>query len=146
MVVISRKWRPEIDLPGLCDAGDERGFALVANPHHFRQRLNQHDGHLGTAGISRGEIKLADIIFQDRGAFQFVKADSFVFREQCPALFPYERQPLGVFGTGREVAAMALVLHAMENERVEDGFAVVKIFVEIQNEVFRRRRPCSAPT
>jgi hypothetical protein len=45
------------------------------------------------------------------------------------------------------VLAMALVLHAMFGERVEDGFAVVKIFVEIQDEVFRQRRlPSSAPS
>lgn len=44
------------------------------------------------------------------------------------------------------MAAVAFVLHALLGERVEDGFAVVKIFVEIQNEIFRQRRPCCAPT
>jgi hypothetical protein len=37
------------------------------------------------------------------------------------------------------VLPVALVPHAVLDERVEDGFAVVKIFVEIENEVFRQR-------
>jgi len=37
------------------------------------------------------------------------------------------------------VLTVTLVLHAVLGERVEDGFAVVKIFVEIKNEVFRQR-------
>lgn len=42
---------------------------------------------------------------------------------------------------------MALVLDAMLNKGVENGLAVVKIFVEIKNEVFRQRQlPSAAPT
>ncbi len=42
---------------------------------------------------------------------------------------------------------MALVLNSVLDERVENGPAVVKIFVEVKNEVLRQRRlPSAAPT
>jgi len=79
--------------------------------------------------------------------FQFVEADAFVFGEQYPALLANERQPNRVFGAGRKVLSVAFVFHAMLDESVENRFAVVKIFVEIKNEVFRQRqRPSSAPS
>jgi hypothetical protein len=37
------------------------------------------------------------------------------------------------------VLAVTFVLDALLGKRVENGLAVVKIFVEIQNEVFRQR-------
>jgi len=46
---------------------------------------------------------------------------------------------LRVFGAGGEVLPVALVFYAVLDERIENGFAVVKIFVEIENEVFRQR-------
>lgn len=57
-----------------------------------------------------------------------------------------ERQPDCVFRSWREVASVALVLHSVLDESVEKGFAVMKIFVEVENEVFRQRRlPSAAP-
>ncbi len=37
------------------------------------------------------------------------------------------------------MASVAFVFHATLDESVEDRFTVVKIFVEIKNEVFRQR-------
>jgi hypothetical protein len=40
----------------------------------------------------------------------------------------------------------APVMNAILRECLQNWFAVMKIFVEVQNEVFRRRgRPCAAP-
>jgi hypothetical protein len=60
---------------------------------------------------------------------------------------PTKRQPDRVFRAGCKVLPVAFVFHAVLDESVENRFAVVKIFVEIKNEVFRQRqRPSSAPS
>ncbi len=71
--------------------------------------------------------------------FQLVIPDAFVFGEENPAFFTNEREPFRVFCAGGEVLPVPLVFYAVLDERIEDGFAVVKIFVEIKNEVFRQR-------
>lgn len=82
-----------------------------------------------------------------RGLFQLIKSNSLVFGQKNPTMLANERQPVRIFGSRREVVAVAFVLHLMLSENVEDWFAVVKIFVEIQNEVFRQRElPLSAPS
>ena len=86
-------------------------------------------------------------MLQHGGFFQFVESDALVLRDQNPALLADEWQPDRVFGAGREMLPVAFVFHAMLDESVENRFAVVKIFVEIKNEVFRQRqRPSSAPS
>ena len=84
---------------------------------------------------------------QHRGFLQLVVPDFLIFCDQHPALLSNKREPLGVFSSRLKVTAVTFMLHALLSERVEDGLAVVKIFVEIQNEVFRQRPlPRSAPT
>jgi hypothetical protein len=62
-------------------------------------------------------------------------------------LLAYEGQPDRIFSSGRKVLAMTLMFHGMLSESLKNRFAVVKILVEIQNEVFRQRqRPFSAPS
>ena len=79
--------------------------------------------------------------------FQFVEPDALVFRDQDPATLADKWQPNRVFSTGRKMLPVAFVFHAMLDESVENRFAVVKIFVEVKNEVFRQRqRPSSAPS
>jgi hypothetical protein len=86
-------------------------------------------------------------MLQYGGFFQFIEADALVFRDQYPALLADKRQPNRVFRAGRKMLTVAFVLDAMLDESVENRFAVVKIFVEIKNEVFRQRqRPSSAPS
>ena len=86
-------------------------------------------------------------MLQNGGFFEFVEADALVFRDQYPAAFANKRQPNRVFGAGREMIPVAFVFHAILDESIENRFAVVKIFVEIKNEVFRQRqRPSSAPS
>lgn len=84
---------------------------------------------------------------QHGGFFQFVESDSLVFGEKHPPLLADEREPDRIFRAGLKVLAVTFVFDALLGERVKNGFAVVKIFVEIKNEVFRQRqRPSSAPS
>ena len=76
---------------------------------------------------------------QDRRFLQFVVSNFLVFGDQQPASLAHKGKPNSVFCSGREMAAVALMLHAMLRERVKNGFAAVKIFVKIKNEVFRQR-------
>ena len=86
-------------------------------------------------------------MLQYGGFFQFIESDAFVFRDQNPTVLTDKRQPNRVFGTRRKMPPVALVFHAMLDESIENRFAVVKIFVEIKNEVFRQRqRPSFAPS
>lgn len=58
-----------------------------------------------------------------------------------------EGEPDGVFRSRGEMGAVAFMLDAVLDERIENGLAVVKIFVEVKNEVFRQRQlPSAAPT
>jgi hypothetical protein len=79
------------------------------------------------------------MVLQHGGFLQFVEPDSLVLGEKHPALFADKREPDRVLRAGRKVLAVTFVLDALLGERVENGLAVVKIFVEIQNEVFRQR-------
>jgi hypothetical protein len=86
-------------------------------------------------------------MLQDCRFLQFVVSNLLVFCHEQPTLLANEGQPNSVLRAWAEVLAVAFVLHAMFGERIEDGLAVVKILVEIQNEVFRQRRlPSSAPS
>ena len=136
----------EIDVAILRDAGDEWRIVFAAELGHSRQSLNQHHRHLGTAVVAGTEVKLPYMVAKHSRLFQFVEADSLVFGYEQPALFPDKWQPDGVLCSRSEMRFMTFVLHAVLTERVEDGFAVVKIFVEVQNEVFRQRLPLSAPS
>jgi len=86
-------------------------------------------------------------MLQNRRLLQLVVADSLVLGDQQPAFLTYEWQPDGILGARREVLPVAFVLYSVLHERIENGLAVVKIFVEIDNEVFRQRPlPSSAPS
>jgi hypothetical protein len=79
--------------------------------------------------------------------FQFIEPDPLVFCEQQPAALAHKREPGSVLSSRREISSVTLVSHIVERERIENGLAVVKIFVEIKNEFLRQQRlPCSAPT
>jgi len=67
----------------------------------------------------------------DCGPLQFVEPNLLVLGEKYPAVPANERQPNGVFRARSEVISVALVLDAVLRERVEDGPAVMKIFVKI---------------
>lgn len=84
----------------------------------------------------------------DYGLFlQVIEADSLVFRNQYPTFFPDEGQPRSVLRSRRKVLTMTFVLDPVLREGIQDRFAVMKVFVEKKNEVFRRRwPPSSAPS
>jgi len=48
-------------------------------------------------------------------------------------------QPGGVFDPRWKMVPVALVPDSVLGESVENGLAVVKVFVEVKNEVFRQR-------
>lgn len=77
---------------------------------------------------------------------QVIEANALVFGEEYPAFLSDKGQPHRIFGPGGKMLAVALVGNAVVHQRLQNGFAVVKILVEVQNEVFRRRwLPCAAP-
>ena len=134
-------------MPGFADAGDKRRIVPAAEPRHLSQRSDPHRGHLSSAVVPRSEIELSYAVSLDGELLQFVKPDSLVFCEKYPPTLAYERKPCGIFNSLGEVAPMALMLHSILGEGVENGFAVVKVFVQIKNEVFRQRRlPYAVPT
>lgn len=44
------------------------------------------------------------------------------------------------------MTTMAFMLHAKLCQRVENRLAVVKIFIQVQNKIFRQLLPFSVPT
>jgi len=129
----------KIDLPRLGDARDERRLLPAEDANHVTESSDKHLRHLCSAVVTRTEVELTNPVLAHRSLFQFVVSDTFVLREHHPISFTHEREPLRVLRARSKVLAVALVLYAVLDERIEYGFAVVKIFVEIKNEVFRRR-------
>ena len=79
--------------------------------------------------------------------FQLIKSNALVFGQQNPTMLANKRQPVRILGSRREVLTVAFVLYTVLQKNVDDWFAVVKILVEVQNEVFRQRQlPLSAPS
>jgi hypothetical protein len=118
-------------MPRLTDASNKRGIIASAKPRYIAEGLNEHFGHLSSAVISGCEVEFPDSIPLDRRFFQFIEPDFLVFRKDYPAILSDEGQPFCVFGSGAEVSSMALVSDAVLDESVEDGLAVMKIFVEV---------------
>lgn len=134
-------------MPRLADAGNEGWIVPATESSHLAQCSNQHFGHLSSTIVAGREVELSHSVSLDCGPFQFVEPNLLVFGEKYPALLADERQPNGVFRPRIEVASVALVPDSMLGESVENGLAVVKIFGEVKNEVFRQRRlPSAAPT
>jgi len=132
-------FQPDISFAGLGNAGDEWGLVPSEDANHIAKRGNQHLGHFATTVIARTEVELADFVLADCGLFQFVVPNAFVFGQQCPAFVTDKGKPHRVFRSWSKVLSVALMLYAMLSKGIQDGPAVVKIFVEIKNEVFRQR-------
>ncbi len=119
---------------------------LPTDPNHFGQGDDQERRHFVAVEVSRSEIELPHAVGNHGLLLQVVEANTLVFREQYPAFFSDKRQPYRVFRSGGEMLAVAPVMNAALRECLQNWFAVVKILVQIKNEVFRRRwRPSSAP-
>jgi hypothetical protein len=87
------------------------------------------------------------VISANSSLLNLVKADALVLGVENPALLADEGQPHRVFRARLKVLQVTLVPHSPLDERLQNRFAVVKILVEIQNEVFRQRQePFSAPS
>ncbi len=134
-------------MPRLADAGDEGRIVAAIEPRDVSKGCHQHLGHFRSAVVARCEIELPDPVPLNCRFLQLVESDSLVFGEKYPSLFADEGEPNCIFSTWRKMGAMPLMLDAVLGERIENGLAVVKIFVEIKNEVFRQRQlPSAAPT
>ena len=129
----------DLSFARLGNARDEWGLLPPEDANHVAESGDQHFCHLCSAVIAGTEVELANLVLADCCLFQFVIPDTFVFREQYPAFLTNEGKPFCVFRAGSKVLPVTLVLYAVLDERIENGFAVVKIFVEIKNEVFRQR-------
>ncbi len=136
-------WKSQADVSQLADAGNERRIVPATEPRDVAQGGGQHLGHLRPTVVAGCKVELSHSVSLDCRPFQFVEPNLLVFGENHPALLAHERQPNGVFRPRVKVASMALVFDSVLDESVENGLAVVKIFVE-QNEVFRQRWPPSA--
>ena len=112
---------------------------LQADLKHFGQSNNQQRGHFLAVEVSRGEIKLPYSVSNNGVLLQVIEANALVFGEEYPAFLSDKGQPRRIFGSGGKMLAVALMANAVVHERLQKGFAVVKIFVEVENEVFRRR-------
>jgi len=133
-------------VPRLADAGNEGWIVPATEPSDVAQGGDQRLGHLRPTVVAGRKVKLSYSVSLDCGPFQFVEPNPLVFGEKDPALLADERQPNGVFHPRIKVASVALVLDSVLDESAENGLAVVKIFVEVKNEVFRQRRlPSAAP-
>jgi hypothetical protein len=124
---------------GFRDTRDEWRFLLPADLDDLRQSGDKDLRHFCPREVSGRKIELAYVISANRSFFQLIKSDALVFRKQNPALLADERQPHGVFRTRLKVLQVPFVLDPTLNERLQDRLAVVKILVEIKNEVFRQR-------
>ncbi len=130
----------------LADAGHEGRIVESTKSRDVAQGRNQHFGHLRATVVAGSKVEFPHAVPLDCRFLQFVEPDFLIFGENDPALLSNEAQPDCVFGSWRGVASMAFILDAVLDESVENGFAVVKIFVEVQDEVFRQqRRLSSAP-
>jgi len=132
-------FQSDVGLARLRNARDKWRLLPPEDASHVAEGGDQHVCHFCPAVVPGAEVELANLVLADCCFLQFVIADALVFREQHPASFANEWKPFRVFRPGSKVLTVTLVLHAVLGERVEDGFAVVKIFVEIKNEVFRQR-------
>ena len=131
----------------LSNTGNKWGCLLPAQLNDFGQCRNQHHCHLGTAVVSGCKVEFPNSVSDDSFLLQVVEPDALVLRNQDPAFLADERQPRGILGSRRKVLTMTFVFNAPLHEEVQNGFAVVKVLVKKQNDVFRRRwRPSSAPS
>jgi hypothetical protein len=140
--------KPKADFPALADACNQGWIIPATESRHLRQRCDRHGGHPGPAIVPGREIELPYSVALDRGLFQFIEPDSFVLREKQPSVFADGGQPSRVFGPREKYGPVALVPDSVLGESVENGLAVVKVFVEVKDEVFRQRYlpSAAAPT
>ena len=61
----------------------------------------------------------------------------FVFGENSPAAGPNRRQPDFIQGARSKVVSVALKAHIMRNQGVHYRLAIVKILVEIEDEIVK---------
>ena len=70
-------------------------------------------------------------------SLDFVVTVSLVFREHYPRPFCNIREPLFVTGTTREKITVTPVLYTAVQQCVEDWLAVVKILIQVKNEIVK---------
>jgi len=73
----------------------------------------------------------------DSVAFYLVVAISFVFRKNNPSPLGDKRKPTFIWGPAGKVLSVASILHAVDYQGVNDGLAVVQIFIRVQDEIVK---------
>ena len=91
-VVCSRDWRrlllrpAEVDFADARNGGDEWRIEFAGEAAHFRESEFKRAGHVLARHIAGGEDELPDGMFRESAFFEQVVADTFIRRQQNPAL------------------------------------------------------------
>ncbi len=128
-----------MNFAGAGDRGDEGRFVSTAKAAHFVEGQFERCGHVLARHVTGGEDKLADGMNFQGVLFEQVVAYAFVAGEEYPTVGANQRKPRFIECSGRKVVQVALEAHGELGQRIEDRAGVAKIFVEIKNEVVRRR-------
>jgi len=76
----------EVDFADARNGGDEWGIEFAGEAAHFRESEFECAGHVLTRHVAGGEDELPDGMFREGASFEQVVADTFISRQQNPAL------------------------------------------------------------
>lgn len=124
---------------GLGDGRDEGRRLSLAEFTYHRESLDQQHRHILPAEVSRSEDERPHAPALNCSPLEFVITDALVERNEKPTLAANKRQPLRISGSGLEVLSVALTANVQLREQIEDGTAVMPVFVEKKNEVIRQQ-------
>lgn len=96
--------------------------------------------------VAGGEYELANGVELEGTLFEEIVADVLVGGEKNPIVSSYDGKPLFVRRAGLKVREMALKRNPKIRERVLDCGGVTEIFVEVEDEGFRRQLGALAPS
>jgi len=130
----------KVNLAGAGDGGDERRLGSAADATHLVEGTIEGFGHVLAGHVAGGKDELADLMNFQCAFFEQVVPDALVASQQDPAFRANHGQPNFIESSGREVGQVTLEANAELGENFEDRVSVAEIFVEVKNELVRRRR------
>ncbi len=134
-------FRPaEADFAGAGDGGDERWFEFATEAAHACEAEFKGGCHFLAGHVAGSEDEFADRVLLEGASFEEVVTDAFVCRQQYPIVRAHFRQPSFVWGSRTKVIKVALEADSKAPQSVQNCPGIAEIFVEIKDEVFRRRR------
>jgi len=134
-------FRPaEVDFAEAGDGGDKGWLEFVAEAPHFRESEFEGGGHILARHVAGSEDELADGVFFESLFFEEIVPDAFVRGQQDPAFRTDQREPCFIERSPLKVVNLALEEDIAHGQCVQDCAGVAEIFVEVEDEVVRRRR------